>query len=176
LAEAVRQQTVGSDLFSAWFDGPPRDPRGEIVRDDDGSLRVQHVAETDFEEMVASLGSCQAATLRAAKNVPATPPGPVPSLPLRYIGGLADAYQDLTGRNPGAGVGPFYRFVMKFRAALDPSYKTEDESGDERLDESMIETIKTALRQWRRARGISPKCVDVEAVRIALRASRYLPK
>jgi hypothetical protein len=157
LAEAARQETVGSDLFSAWFDGPPRDPRGEIVRNDDESLHVQHVAEIDLEEMVASLDSYKAATLRTAKDVPATPPGPVPSLPLPYIGGLAEAYQDLTGRNPGAGVGPFYRFVMKFRAALDPSYTTEDESGDERLDESMIETIKTALRQWRRARGIFPQ-------------------
>jgi hypothetical protein len=153
LAETTRQDHVGSDLFSLWFDRPPRDPGGQIVRNDDGSLRTVYFPEFDLKEMVASLAAFQAASIRAAKNVPTTAPGPAAILPQRYIGALADAYLELTGRKPGAGLGPFYRFVVQFRAALDPSYETTDESGDERLDESMIEAIKKALHRWRRAQG-----------------------
>ncbi len=107
--------------------------------------------------MVASLGDFHAAVLRAIKDVRTTGPGPAAILPLTYIGALADAYLELTGRKPGAGVGPFTRFVMLFRAALNPSYNITDESGDKRVDESMIEAIKKALRRWRRARGHSTK-------------------
>jgi hypothetical protein len=181
LAENARQDHIGSDLFSEWFDGPPRDPRGTVVRDDDGSLRVVYFPEIDFKQMVASLSDFQAAVLRAAEDmmVPLWPrsshrrkimakqtsprlilrmrSGPAASLPELFIGGLADAYQELTGRKPGTGTGPFYRFVMEFRAALDPSYKSKDEKGDWRVDESMIEAIKIALRRWRRAHGYSSK-------------------
>jgi hypothetical protein len=155
LAEIARQDHIGSDLFSEWFDGLPREPRGTVVRDDDGSLGVVYFSEIDFKQMIASLRDFQAAVLRAANDVPTTAPGPAASLPQGVIGGLADAYQELTGRKPGAGTGPFYRFVMEFRAALDPIYKSKDEKGD--VDESLVEAVKIALRRWRRAHGYSSK-------------------
>jgi hypothetical protein len=87
--------------------------------------------------------------LRAALDVPSRQPGPSPSLPESFIRALRDEYEHRTGRPAGRGVGPFLRFVMRFRAALDPSYKTTGESGDARVDESMLDAIKHALRKPR---------------------------
>jgi hypothetical protein len=106
----------------------------------------------EFAKVLAALTALEAATLRALKDPPSTKPGPVRALPLKFIVLLADEYVSLTGRIPGAGQGPFYRFVMNFRAATDQTYKTRDEAGDERVDESLIEDIKEALRFWRRGR------------------------
>jgi hypothetical protein len=150
LAERLRQDNVGSEWISQLFDGIlPREPRGEIARDEDGSLRVVYFREPDFKEIVANLKDYQAAVLRVANDVPTRPPGPSPSLPESYIRALRDAYQESTRRSAGRGVGPFLRFVMQFRAALDPSYKSTDESGDERVDESLLDAIKHALRKPR---------------------------
>ncbi len=150
LAERIRQDNVGSEWISQLFDGIlPREPRGEIVPDEDGSLRVVYFREPDFKEIVANLKDYQAAVLRVANDVPTRLPGPSPSLPESYIRALRDAYQESTRRSAGRGVGPFLRFVMQFRAALDPSYKTTDESGDERVDESLLDAIKHALRKPR---------------------------
>ena len=38
---------------------------------------------------------------------------------------------------------------MQFRTALDPSYKTKDEDGEERVDQNLIDAIKNALRKPR---------------------------
>jgi hypothetical protein len=158
LAERVRQDNVGSEWISQLFDGIlPHEPRGQIVRDErgrivcdeDGMPRLVMFPKTDFKQIVASLKDHQAAVLRVADDVPSRLPGPSPSLPESYIRALAEVYRDSTGRSAGRGVGPFFRFVMQFRAALDPSYKTTDESGDERVDESVIDAIKDALRKPR---------------------------
>jgi hypothetical protein len=157
MAEIARRDHVGSDLFAAWFDGSARDPRGQIVPDADGTLRVVYFPELDLKETVATLDALKAAVLCAANDVPGTAPGRAAILPRPYIGALADAYKELTGSKPGAGVGPFARFVMQFRAALDPSYRTKDKSGPERVDEGMLAAIKDALRSRRRTQGYSSK-------------------
>jgi hypothetical protein len=150
LAEKVRQDNAGSEWVSQYFDGIlPREPRGEIVPDKDGSLRVVYFLEADFKQIVARLKEDQAAVLRVAHDVPTPLPGPSPSLPESYIRALRDAYEESTRRSAGRGVGPFLRFVMQFRAALDPSYKTTNENGDERVDESVLDAIKYALRKPR---------------------------
>jgi hypothetical protein len=150
IAEKARQDNVGSELVSHWIDGIlPREPRGQIIPNEDGSFRVDIFPELDFKQMVARLKDYQAGVLRAALDVPSRLPGPSASLPESYIRALRDDYEHGTGRPAGRGVGPFLRFVMRFRAALDPSYKTTDESGDERVDESMLDAIKHALRKPR---------------------------
>jgi hypothetical protein len=150
IAEKVRQDNAGSDLVSHLIEGIlPREPRGQVVRDEDGSLRAVFFPELDLKQIVASLKDYQAGVLRAALDIPSRLPGPSPSLPESYIRALRDAYEDSTGRPAGRGVGPFLRFVMRFRAALDPSYKTTDESGDQRVDESILDAIKHALRKPR---------------------------
>jgi hypothetical protein len=150
IAEKVRQDSVGSKLVSHWIHGIlPREPRGQIIPNEDGSFRVDFFPELDFKQMVARLKDYQAGVLRAALDVPSRLPGPSPSLPESYIRALRDEYEHSTGRPAGRGVGPFLRFVMRFRAALDPSYKTTDENGDDRVDESMLDAIKHALRKPR---------------------------
>jgi hypothetical protein len=158
LAEKARQDNVGTDLIGQFIDGVlPREPRGQLVLDDNGTLRAEFFPEIDFREIVARLNAYKAAVERSVRDVAPRQPGPVAVLPPAYIAALADAYLDFTEKNPGAGQGPFYRFVMQFRAALDPTYKLKDECGEERIDESMLEAIKKALRAWKRARGRSAK-------------------
>lgn len=145
LIDEAKQDQLIDDLYSAWLDQNISDTVPEeplvIVRLPD-----------EFEKVLAALSTLEATTLHALKDAPSTTPGPVAVLPRAFIGVLADVYLELTGRKPGAGRGPFYRFVMTFRAAIDPSYTAKNESGDERVDESMIEDIKKALRHWRRPR------------------------
>jgi hypothetical protein len=106
-AEKVRQDSVGSELVSQFFEGIlRRDPPSQIVPDGE-SFRVVYFSEIDLKEMVASLDSYRAAVLRAADDVPSTLPGPSPSLPLSYIRTLAGVYQEATRRRAGRGVGPF---------------------------------------------------------------------
>src|SRR5262249_11059919 len=106
----------------------------------------------ELEKVLAALSTLEAAACFALNDdfYTPSPPGPVAALSLEFIEILAYIYELATGRLPGAGQGPFYRFAMNFRAAVDPSYKTKDESGDPRLDESMIGDIKKALRRKRR--------------------------
>ena len=80
LAEQVRQDHVGSELISRLFDGTlPREPRGTIVLNDDGSLRVDRFPEIDFKEMVASLSAHQGAVRRAVQD---GPPGDRATIPV----------------------------------------------------------------------------------------------
>jgi hypothetical protein len=145
LAERVRQDNIGVDLVSALFDGAlPRDPPGQIVHDD-GTLRVVHFSNIGFAKMVATLATYQAVALRTADDVPAVPPGKTPILPRSFIIALAEVYRRSTGRKPGAGKGPFARFVVQFRAALDFSQKITDGN----VDNSAIDAIKDALRKER---------------------------
>jgi hypothetical protein len=145
LAERVRQDNIGVDLVSALFDGAlPRDPPGQIVHDD-GTLRVVHFSNIGFAKMVATLATYQAVALRTADDVPAVPPGKTPILPRSFIIALAEVYRRSTGRKPGAGQGPFARFVVQFRAALDFSQKITDGN----VDNSVIDAIKDALRKER---------------------------
>jgi hypothetical protein len=146
LAERVRQDNVGVDLVSALFDGAlQRDPPGQIVRADDGTLRVVYFPNIGFAEMVTTLATFQAAALRTADDVPAVPPGKIPILPRSFIIALAEVYRRSTGRKPGAGKGPFARFVVQFRAALEPSHKITDGY----VDNSVIDAIKDTLRKER---------------------------
>jgi len=68
---------------------------------------------------------------------------------LEYISILAHVYRTSTGREPGSGRGPFTRFLMKFRAALSPSYNSRANKRDEYVDDSLIEAVKSARRKGR---------------------------
>jgi hypothetical protein len=89
---------------------------------------------------VGSLGALESAAARAADDVSNWRSGKRAILPWGCIRALADIYQKFTGRTPGTGIGPFYRFVVQFRAALDPSYETTDENGEKRVDESIVDS------------------------------------
>ena len=151
LFDEAKQDALIDHVYSAWCDQNVRDdtvPEGPLVL-----VRL----EDEFDKVLAALSTLEAATLRALEDKPNTKPGPAAALQSDFIEALATMYLELTGREPGAGLGPFYRFVMNFRAAIDLSYKTKDESGDERVNESMVGDIKKALPHWKRRRGLSTK-------------------
>jgi hypothetical protein len=87
------------------------------------------------------LATLATAARRAADDVSTARPGRPAILPRDFIRSLGDVYHEFTGQEPGTGTGPFYRFVVQYRAALDPSYKSTDKSG-KRLDESLVDAIK----------------------------------
>jgi hypothetical protein len=145
LAENVRQDNAGSELISHLFDGTlPRDPPGQLIQNEDGSIGVVYLERLDFEKLVPALSAYQAAVLRVANYLPSPRSGKPPFLPSTFIRALAEVYLGSTGRKPGAGVGPFVRFVMLFRAALDPSYEAPDDA-----DRSVIDAVQDALRKPR---------------------------
>jgi hypothetical protein len=155
MADRAMQDDVGDDLYSAWCRANVRyDP------DFDPEPPVTLVRISDeFEKVVASLSTLEAAAARAADEVLPGRGGKPAILPVGYIRTLAEIYRESTGREPGTGRAPFTRFVMQFRAALNPSYKTTDETGGERADETMVDAIKLALgkRRKRPKRSNQPK-------------------
>jgi len=148
LANKAAQDDLGCDyLISTLFRGVlPRDPGGMIISDQDGSFRTEYFPH--LKHIVAKLQFYQAAVLRAADDLPIIDRKPA-ILPLEYIRILADVFRTSTGRQPGSGRGPFTKFLMKFRVALDPSYKSKVNKGDEYVDDSLIEAVKSARRKGR---------------------------
>jgi hypothetical protein len=145
LAEEVRQDNAGAELISHLFDGTlPHDPPGQLIPSKDGSIEMVYFDRLDFEEMVPALSAYEAAVQRSANYLPSTPPGQAPFLPPTFIRALAEVYLGSTERKPGAGAGPFARFVMLFRAALDPSYEASDDA-----DRSVVDAVQDALRKPR---------------------------
>jgi hypothetical protein len=113
MAEKAMQDEVGNDLFSAWHEANVRydlDPTGPLTL-----VRIDH----EFAKLIAGLATLQTAARRAADDV--RPKGGRPKggfFPRGCIEGLAAVYLNGTGLTPGAGDGPFARFVMKFLTAV----------------------------------------------------------
>jgi hypothetical protein len=156
MADQAMQDDVGDDLYGAWCKANIRydadfDPKPPVTL-------VRIIDE--FKKVVASLSILEAAASHAADDVLPRRSGKPANLAIGYIRALAEIYRESTGREPGTGRrGPFTRFVMQFRAALDPSYKTTDETGGQRVDETMVDAIKLALgkRRKRPRRSNQPK-------------------
>ena len=145
LAENVRLDNAGSELISHLFDGTlPRDPPGQLVPNKDGSIGIIYHDSLDLKKLVQALSTYEAAVLREASYLPSSRSGKPPFLPPTFIRALAAVYLESTGRKPGAGVGPFTRFVMLIRAALNPSYQATDDP-----DRGVIDAVQDALRKPR---------------------------
>jgi hypothetical protein len=137
VADRAMQDDVGDDLFSAWVDGThEHEPLARIVPNDDGSFALVRL-EDEFKKVMAGIAALETAALRAADEVRTRPGRPKGTtvLPRGYIEVLASVYQNNASEKPGAGVGPFARFVSGFLTALGRSYIT---------DESVIDAIKDA--------------------------------
>jgi hypothetical protein len=113
-AEMAMRDDVGDDLFSAWCEASVRydlDPTPPLTL-----VRIDH----EFEKVIASLAALETAARRAADEVPKARGRPRGSafLSRGFIEGLAGVYQNSTGLKPGAGDGPFARFVYEFLIAI----------------------------------------------------------
>jgi hypothetical protein len=139
-AEMAMRDDVGEALFRAWRDAnvrydPDLDSTGPQTL-----VRIDH----EFEKVIASLAALEAAARRAADEVPKARGRPKGSAFLSpgFIEGLAGVYQNSTRSKPGAGDGPFARFVYEFLIAI----------GRVNIEyESLVDAIKDT-RAWVRTR------------------------
>jgi hypothetical protein len=163
LVDRAMQSDVGTDLFSAWceenayFRHDPEDlaPPLTPVR-----IKVFDPVRTkgEFDKVCAGQATLETAASRAAVDVPPTKRGRPAILSRDDIWNLAALYRDSTGSIPGAGDGPFAKFVM---TVLIATGRPDDiEYG------SITEAIKGA-RQWALmhpvARKWGPSPFDEEA-------------
>jgi hypothetical protein len=139
----VLENDAGGDLFYAWWGGPS-DP------DADGVCLGQSHFEHAFRKEVAVLASLAEAADRAAKDVPAADGRPKGTRVFgkKFIVALAAVYRFTTREKPGAGDGPFAKFVC---AVLDALGLYNDAEGERMADKltylSIVDLIKEA-RAW----------------------------
>lgn len=121
IEEAMTNPDLANDLTWAWWEGT-----SEYVDTAGQSVDLLYI-EREFEKVVKGLAALQAGAIRAAGDAHkgrGRPRG-TSVLPQSYIIALAGLYRDHTGLQPGAGEGPFARFVCAFLAALGRNYIAE---------------------------------------------------
>jgi hypothetical protein len=143
MADKAMQDDVGGALCSSWWEGTSENAEAE------GRFVDLLYIEREFKKVVTSLAALETAAIRAADDVPTRRGRPKGTaiLPRDYIEALAAVYRDTTGAKPGAGDGPFAKFVMEFLTAL----------GRRNIEyESVIDAIKDA-RTWSLMRATANK-------------------
>src|SRR5262245_8449608 len=152
LVDRTMHTDVGDDLFSAWWE-----VTGSEHAKVDGTFDPRYI-EQKFKQVVKSLEVLEIAASYGADHV--TPPkrGKPPVLSLDDFWNLAAVYRNSTSSVPGAGDGPFAKFVSEFLIATRRS--------DTIAYDSLIEAIKGA-RKWAlthpQARKWGPSPFDEEA-------------
>ena len=147
MADKALQDDVGDALGSSWWEGTSECAKAE------GRFVDLLYIKREFEKVVTSLAALETAATRAAGDVPMRPGRPKGTaiLPWDFIEALAALYRNTTGSKPGAGNGPFAKFVMKFISAL----------GGFIEDESVIDAIKDArTRSLKSPSGWAPSPFD----------------
>jgi hypothetical protein len=136
LVDKAMKDDVGMDLFRALCHEAKIDPASVYPIDADGSTVLTRLAD-EIQRLFASLTIMEAAARRAAfdtHRVRGRPKGTA-LLPPEYIIALADLYRRSTGSKPGAGPGPFARFVCEFLDAVTQS---------DHVSATVIDAIKNA--------------------------------
>ena len=130
----AKRSDVGNDLFSAWWDLDPK-PLRKLFGDDDDLSNIVDVYV--FDKAIALLAALETTARPQANEIPTRRGRPkgTANLPWDFIASLALIYRGSTGLKPGAGDGPFGRFVLEFLIALGRKY------------ESLIDDIKDT-RKW----------------------------
>lgn len=147
LVEKSMQDDVKGALFSAWYE--------ENVRYDPAPIEPLTLVriEDEFDKVVANLFALESSAHRAVNDVRTKAGRPKGTAILQRddIEGLAALYRQNTGVIPGAGDGPFAKFVMEVLAAL----------GRHLAYESVIDAIKDAgLRALMTAGWEEPSSFD----------------
>jgi hypothetical protein len=147
MADKAMHDDVGAALCTSWWEGT-----SEYAEAGGRFVDLLYI-DREFEKVVASLAALETAAIRAASNVPTARGRPKGTaiLPQSYIEALAVGYRDWTGLKPGAGVGPFAKFVSQFLAALGRNIEYE----------SLIDAIKDArTRSLQTPSGGAPSPFD----------------
>jgi hypothetical protein len=138
MTEWAMQDEVGEDLFIALCVEANITSASVHPRADGSSVLTD--LSRKVKEVVASLNTLESAARRAARGVRrrgGRPKGTV-ALPLDYIIALALLYRQSTEVRPGAGPGPFARFVCEFLRGVGQAYP---------VSASVIDAIKDARLQ-----------------------------
>jgi hypothetical protein len=147
MTDTAMQDDVGAALRTSWWEGTSEHAEAG------GRFVDLLYIEREFEKVVASLAALETAAIRAASNVPTGRGRPKGTaiLPRGYIEALAAVYRVSTGLKPGAGDGPFAKFVCEFLTALGRNIEYE----------SVIDAIKDArTRSLQNPRGWTPSPFD----------------
>jgi hypothetical protein len=152
LVNRAMHTDVGDDLFSAWWE-----VTGSEHAKVDGTFDPRYM-EQKFKQVVKSLEVLETAASYGADHATLLKRGKPPVLSVDDFWNLAAVYRDSTSSVPGAGDGPFAKFVNEFLIATGRS--------DAIAYDSLIEAIKRA-RQWAlthcQARRWGPSPFDEEA-------------
>jgi hypothetical protein len=116
MVDEAMENDVGDALCSSWWEGTSEYAEAE------GRFVDLLYIEREFKTVVTSLATLETAALRAAseaheKRAGHSGPRRRTMLP-DYIEPLAAVYRSSTGAMPGAGYGPFVRFICAFLAAI----------------------------------------------------------
>jgi hypothetical protein len=125
--EARRYPDLGNDLIKAWLEGTKE--LSDATDQFGDRLYIELEFYRKFDKALESLTELEAAANQAAANEVhkgrGRPKG-TSDLPWNYIYALAEDYRKSTGLKPGAGEGPFARFVRAFLTAIGQDEKSED--------------------------------------------------
>jgi hypothetical protein len=134
-ARTLVDETVGSDLFRGWCAVGNIFP-ASVILNSDGSSVLTRVADK-IEDVLANLSTLERAAHRAADDIRTGRGRPKGTavLPLDCLRALAALYRASTGLKPGAGEGPFARFVYAFLTAVGQRVLAY---------QSIVDTIKSA--------------------------------
>jgi hypothetical protein len=130
--DAMRAPDLADDLILGWWGGTSESAEAWAEVRDVEPLYIKR----QFEKLLEGLAALESGAVRAADGAHkgrGRPRG-TSVLPLYYIIALAAVYRSSTGSKPGAGDGPFAKFVMEFLAALRRNIEYE----------SVIDAIKDA--------------------------------
>lgn len=143
------QSDAANDLISTWWDAKPLPKHlgfwhapeltDLIARRDFIDLNV-------FQKTGELLAALETISLRAADEVPTRRGRPkgTSNLPQDFIATLAITYRQSTGLKPGAGEGPFARFVWQFLTAMGRRYQLESV-----IDDIMATRTLAQKCKWR---------------------------
>ena len=112
LIDETLQSDAGDDLCWAWWEA-----QSEYSETAGNFVDLLYI-ERGFKEAVAELVTLQTAASRVADKPPMKQEGRPTVLPQDLVVSLAHLYREATERKPGAGPGPFARFVAEFLEAI----------------------------------------------------------
>ena len=129
-AMKLPDSSLANDLISGWWEGT-----SEYAEAAGGWVDLLYIRR-EFDKALESLTALQAGAVRAADAAHKGRGRPLGKsvLPPDYIYSLAAVYRRHTGSKPGAGDGPFARFLLAFLSAIGHRHNL--------TDCSVIEAIK----------------------------------
>jgi hypothetical protein len=114
IEDAMRSPDLADDLIWSWWQGTT-----EYAEADGRFVDLLYI-ELEFEKVTKGLAALEDAAVRACNEAQQGPGRPRGSSVLlsAYIRPLAELYRKCTGLKPGAGQGPFARFVGAYVTAI----------------------------------------------------------